>query len=147
MPDQPQRQLVTVVNRLDPEPIHGRREPARLLDDLAHQRDVKPLDLVPERVTRGRWHLAFDLCGRDHFSHHGRLGRRQTAHVLGYVPELLFGHEFRVEQVGERRHRRAIQTGAQSPVDVFDRAAAIEIPVLAQVRWSRREVQVILQRG
>ena len=82
----------------------------------------------------------------DHVSHDGRLGRRQAADILRDAPQLGFGKEFLLEQIAERRHRRAVEPGAQAVVDVLDGPAAVEAPVLVQVGCEHRVTGVILER-
>jgi len=82
----------------------------------------------------------------DDIAHVGRGRRGERAHVLREAPQLFVGQELLVDQVGERRHRRAVQPRAQPPVDVFHRTAAAEPPILVQVGGEDREVGVVLER-
>src|SRR4029077_17012102 len=61
-------------------------------------------------------------------------------------PQLLVGEELLIDQVGERRHRRAVQPRAQPPVDILHRAPAPEPPILVQIGGENREVGVVLER-
>src|SRR6266852_3553426 len=81
----------------------------------------------------------------DHVAYFGRGLRRERAYVLRQAPQLLVGQELLIDQVGERRHRRAVQPRAQPPVDVFHRAAAPEPPILAQIGRENWEVGIVLQ--
>ncbi len=78
-------------------------------------------------------------------AHLGRLGGRQRAHVLGEPPQLVLRQELLVDQVRERRHRRAVEPGAQAAIDVSGRAAAVEAPVLGEVRREDRLARVVLE--
>src|SRR5207249_1928090 len=81
-----QRERLTIVHRLHPDARDCRREPARLVNDLAYEREPVASGPRPRRIVgRGR-HRAGDLRGMDHIAHVGRGGRRERAHVLGEVP-------------------------------------------------------------
>src|SRR5439155_17400858 len=72
--------------------------------------------------------------------------RRQAAHVLRQPPQLLVGQELLVDQVGEGRHRRTVEAGAQPAVDVGAGRATAESPALMEIRGEDRESRVILER-
>src|SRR5947208_16993057 len=59
----------------------------------------------------------------------------------------LVGQKLLLDQVGERRHGRAVEPGAQPVIDVLDGAAAAEAPVLVQVGRVDGEASVVLERG
>ena len=94
--------------------------------------------MPPPTPTAGRRRLRkgriLDQAGPDHLGDARRVLGSEAAHVVREVPQLFVGDDPGVDQVGERRHRRPVQTGAQPLVDVLDRAAAVEVPVLGQVR-------------
>src|SRR5258708_9440133 len=81
----------------------------------------------------------------DHVAYFGLGLRRERAYVLRQAPQLLVGEELLIDQVGERRHRRAVQPGAQPPVNILHRAAAAEPPTLVQIGGEYREVGIVLQ--
>src|SRR2546430_14086053 len=64
----------------------------------------------------------------------------------GPPPQLLIGQELLVDQIRKRRHRRAVEPGAEPPVDVRRARAATEPPVLVQVRGEDRLTGVGLER-
>ena len=70
----------------------------------------------------------------DDIAHHGRFFGREAADVLRHAPQLLVGQELVLDEIAERRHRGAVEAGAQPVVDVLHRAAAVEAPVLVQIR-------------
>src|SRR6266576_6817625 len=82
----------------------------------------------------------------DHVADDRRFRRRQTAHVLRDTPQLFVAEELLYQAVAERRHWRAVQTGAQAVIDVFDRAAAVEAPILVQIRREDGMAGVVLER-
>src|SRR2546427_12520444 len=93
------------------------------------------------------WEGSIDERRVDDVSNDRRLSRRETADVLREAPQLGLRKEFLIEEIAERRHRRAVQPGAQAVVDILDSAAAIEAPVFVQVRREHRVPGVILERG
>src|SRR5438552_7188840 len=93
------------------------------------------------------WQGSIDERRVDDVSNDRRLSRRETADVLRDAPQLGLREEFLIQEIAERRHRRAVQPGAQAVVDVPDSAAAIEAPAFVQVRREHRVAGVILERG
>src|SRR5207253_3393396 len=61
-------------------------------------------------------------------------------------PQLGLREEFLLEEIAKRRHRRAVESGAQPVVDILDSTSSIEAPVLVQVRCEHRVSGVILER-
>ena len=134
------------MHRLHPHPGNGGREPTRLSDHLAHEREPVAVQPRPRRIVRRGRQRAGDLRGVDHVPHLRRLGGRERAHVLREPPQLLVGQEFLVDQIGEGGHRRPVEAGAQPAVDVRGRRTATEPPALVEVGRVDREPGVILER-
>ena len=128
-------------------PVHGGREPARADDHLPDQRHVEALGQIPTGVVDGRRQIALHAPGANDLPDDGRLLRRQAPDVLRNAPELLFGHELGGDQVLERRHRGSVEARDEPLVDLLDRAAAVEQPVLGEIGGANRQVVVVLQRG
>ena len=122
------------MHRLDPDGRHRGREPARLADHLPDEREIVAVDRAPGRVVRGGGQRPDDLARVDDVAHFKRSIGRQAPHVLREPPELLVGQELLVDQIGERRHRRGVEPRPQAAVNIPDRGAAPEPPVLVQVR-------------
>src|SRR5260221_4286702 len=135
------------MHRLHPYAAHGRREPAALLDDLADEGEPVGVYPGPGRIPGRARQGPGDLRRPNHIADRRHLGGRQAAHVLGDPPQLLVREELLLEQIAERRHRRAVEPGAQAMIDVLDCAATVEAPILAQVRGEDWPAGVVLQRG
>src|SRR5713226_822282 len=83
----------------------------------------------------------------DDVSHHWRLFGREAADVLRDAPQLLVSEKLVLQEVAERRHRCAVEPGAQAVVDVLHATAAVEPPVFVQIGGEDRVLCVVLERG
>jgi hypothetical protein len=80
------------VQRLHPDAVHCRREPARLDNYLANHGHPLSLGRVPRTIVdRDRKRL--DAWRAQHLAHLRRLLWREAAHVLRKVPQLLVGDQ------------------------------------------------------
>src|SRR4051812_18547472 len=133
------------MQRLHPDAVDRWREPARLGDDLANERDPERLDVAPGGVVGGLGQALGERGAHD-LARLGRLLRREAVDVLRHAPELLVGDELILNGILERWHWCAVETGAETGVDRVDRIAAAEFPILREISRANRIPVVVFQR-
>ena len=146
-PRDEQGELPPVVQGLHPQSAHPRVEPAWLHHDLTRERHEDGLYRVPRRVRHrpGEGCSDHELRGYD-LAYLGLVLGREAAHVMGETPQFVVRDHACVDDVRKRRHRSPVEPGSQNTVNLLDRAASVEPPVLGQVGSKDRKSAIVAQR-
>ena len=136
-----ERDPLRVVDRPHLDGVRRRRERTARLHDLADHRKARARGAREEGSTLRGVDVVLERPRDDERGVVGHVRVAERVDVVGERPAVGLGH-----RVEERRHRRAVEAGAEGAEDVLALRPAAEGPAPRQIGSADRVVEVVLER-